>query len=103
MVVIRRELPRTKSAGRAVKAGRIGGVEDSPAPCAIPAADHLCLCRVHGICRGASGGALELLCSLRTLELNANRPDEAAQLSAYGGNNLLLFASGPAFEARGAC
>src|ERR1039458_7229578 len=93
MVVIRRELPRTKSAGRAVKAGRIGGVEDSPAPCAIPAADHLCLCRVHRICRGASGGALELLCSLRALELNARRHvDERATTPHRGvqGSELIV-------------
>ena len=43
MVVIRRELPRTKDAGPAVKACRIGNDEDSPLPCATPAADRLCL------------------------------------------------------------
>jgi hypothetical protein len=47
MVVIRRELPRTSVAGLAVKAGRIEQDEDSPLPCAIPAADRLCLDRVH--------------------------------------------------------
>ena len=47
MVVIRRELPRTKIAGPAKKACRIGAHEDSPLPCAIPAADPWCLYRVH--------------------------------------------------------
>src|SRR5271170_673327 len=47
MVVIRRELPRTSLAGPAKKACRIGGHEDSPLPCAIPAADPWCLYRVH--------------------------------------------------------
>ncbi len=47
MVVIRRELPRTRIAGPAMKAWRIDLHEDSPLPCAIPAADPWCLYRVH--------------------------------------------------------
>jgi hypothetical protein len=47
MVVIRRELPRTNDAGPAATACRIAYREDSPLPCASPAADHLRLNRVH--------------------------------------------------------
>jgi hypothetical protein len=85
MVVIRRERPRTKIAGQVVKAYRIRNHKASPMPCAIPAADHLCLYRVHGLSVGAvSGRALELL-GARTVgafEFNADRPDEAQQLAA---------------------
>src|SRR5258708_19293015 len=47
MVVIRRELPRTNSAGPAATACRIAYREDSPLPYANRAADHLRLNRVH--------------------------------------------------------
>jgi hypothetical protein len=90
MVVIRRELPRTKVAGLAVRAGRIGAHEGSPLPCTTPAADRLCLYRVHEfLARRASGGSPDLLlwCAL---ELAADRPDEAEQLAPQCGNDLLL-------------
>jgi hypothetical protein len=47
IIVIRRELPRTRGAGPAMKACRIAAHEDSPLPCAIPAADHWCLYEIH--------------------------------------------------------
>src|SRR4051794_5258087 len=67
IIVIRRELPRTRGAGPAIEACRIAAHEDSPLPCAIPAADHWCLYEVHGglRCVADSGGAANLLCVMR--------------------------------------
>ena len=93
MVVIRRELPRTSVAGPATKACRIGVREDSPLPCAIPAADPWCLYRVHGYSPLTSGGPLERAPgrdSLRALGRDADGPDEAEQLTAHRGDDLLL-------------
>src|SRR6185437_5051521 len=82
MVVIRRELPGTRNAGPAAGACRIGGHEDSPLPCATPAADRLCLYRAHGTSLRASGGAAYLLLEWCALEFAAYRPDKAQQLTA---------------------
>jgi hypothetical protein len=95
MVVIRRELPRTNGAGLATVGLSHRRGEDSPLPCATPAADRLCLYRSHEFIAGyASGGSPNLL-GLCTLELAADRPDEAEQLSAERSDHLLLgFATG---------
>jgi hypothetical protein len=76
MVVIRRQLPRTNGAGLATVGLSHRRGEDSPLPCATPAADRLCLYRSHEFIAGyASGGSPNLL-GLCTLELAADRPDE---------------------------
>ena len=93
MVVIRRELPRTNSAGPAATACRIAYREDSPLPCASPAADHLRLNRVHRLIRVTSCRVLKCTTwdlRLRALCGNADGPDEAQQLSPHGGDSLLL-------------
>src|SRR5258708_7781984 len=93
MVVIRRELPRTRVAGPARKACRIASSEDSPLPCAIPAADPWCLYRVHGYSPLSSGGPLERASGclgLRALSRDADGPDEAEQFTAHRGDDLLL-------------
>jgi hypothetical protein len=94
MVVIRRELPRTRVAGKAMKASRIVSGEGSPLPCAFPAADPWCLYRVvHGYSPLTSGRPLERApgrAGLRTLGRDADVPDEAQELSAYRSDDLLL-------------
>jgi len=51
--------------------------------------------RVHEISRGASSGALDLLCSVTTFDLDADRPDKAEQFSTYGHDDFLFgFVSG---------
>ncbi len=62
-------------------------------PCAIPAADQWCLYRVQGYLPLTSGGPLERApgrVGLRALGRHADRPDEAQELSAHGGDDLLL-------------
>ena len=62
-------------------------------PCATPAADHLCLNRVHRLIFVTSGRALERTARglrLRALGGDADGPDEAQQLSPHGGDDLLL-------------
>ena len=90
MIVIRRELPRTNGADPAAVGLSHSGDEDSPLPCAAPAADRLCLDRVHELLATShpSGSSPHLL--LVTLELTADRPDEAEQLPAQSGDDLLL-------------
>src|SRR5687767_11458991 len=92
MVVIRRELPRTRVAGPARKACRIAVHEGSPLPCAIPAADRWCLYRAHrNLARSAavvSGSASHLL--MRALDFDADRPDKPEQLPRNGGDRVLL-------------
>ncbi len=77
MVVIRRELPRTKDAGQGAMACRIESHEDSPLPCATPAADRLCLCRVHAFLADRVSGSAAHLLDLGAFDLAANRPDKA--------------------------
>src|SRR5215469_5792981 len=91
IIVIRRELPRTRGAGPAVKACRIAGHEDSPLPCAIPAADHWCLCERHGVVSPlTSSGASLLLGLLVVLNFDANRPNKSQQLPRHCGHRMLL-------------
>src|SRR5882762_9568084 len=93
MVVIRRELPRTRVAGPARKACRIGAHEDSPLPCAIPAADPWCLYRVHDDSLVTSGGPLERArwsVGCGALGRYTDGPNEAEQLPAHRGNDLLF-------------
>ena len=93
MVVSRRELPRTSIAGPAVMACRIGAYEDSPLPCAIPAADHLRLNGVHRLPAAISRRALERAAwclRLRALSGNTDGPDKPQQFSADRGDHLLL-------------
>jgi hypothetical protein len=78
MVVIRRELPRTKGAGPAVEGLSHRSGEDSPLPRAIPAADRLCLVRVHELLAGRLLGSPAYLSRVSgALELAADRPDKA--------------------------
>ena len=78
MVVIRRELPRTSVAGPAVKVCRIEADEDSPLPWATPAADRLCLDRVHeNFADCAASGSLTERARVSALDFTADRPDKA--------------------------
>jgi hypothetical protein len=58
MVVIRRELPRANGAGPAAVGLSHRRIEDSPLPCATPAADRLCLYRAHEFLAGHASGGL---------------------------------------------
>src|SRR5579864_4588064 len=90
MVVIRRELPRTNGASLAAMGLSHRRCEGSPLPCATPAADRLCLYRAHELLAGHASGGPPYLLGLCALELAADRPDEAEQLSAHRGDHLLL-------------
>ena len=90
MVVIRRELPRTSGADPAAMGLSHSGDEDSPLPCAAPAADRLCLYRVHELLAASRPSGSSPYLPLVTLELTADRPDEAEQLPAESGDDLLL-------------
>lgn len=89
MIVIRRELSRTRRADSAVKACRIEAHKDSPLPCATPAADRWCLYRAHRMARHTSGSAARLP-ELRTFDLTADRLDKTQPLTPDCRGHLLL-------------
>src|SRR5581483_3084586 len=91
MVVIRRELPRTRSVGPALRPANIGAHEDPPSVCPLSRCP-LCFTVIKP---GAwldqlRGTPLRRAHTHRALHVCANGPDKPQQLAAHGRYDLLF-------------